>query len=104
MAFSGCIRENQMIPLNLPHPPPLICGDVPPVDSTPAGYAALIAQYGLVVPPLDEFIAIGDRHTYRQEGRWRVLTPRYRPADTVVAHLEFALKNQGVDLAVLNAL
>lgn len=36
--------------------------------------------------------------------RWRILTPRYLPSATVTAHLEFALRHEGVDLAVLNAL
>lgn len=93
-----------MTPLNLPDPIPLICGDLPPANSRPAGYAALIAAFDLAVPPLDQFVAIGERHTYRREGAWRVLTPRYDPSPTVRGHIEFALKHEGVDLAVLNAL
>ncbi len=93
-----------MAALILPDPIGLICGEYPPANARPAGYAALIAAFNLAVPPPDQLIAIGDRHTYRREGRWRVLTPRYQPADTVVAHLEFALRHQGVDLGVLNAL
>lgn len=76
---------------------------VPP-RAVPAGYAALIAGFDLRVPLPDEMVAIGERHTYRREGRWRVLTPRYRPDDTVAGHLGFALRHEGVDLAVLNAL
>lgn len=76
---------------------------VPP-RAVPAGYAALIAGFDLRVPLPDEMVAIGERHTYRREGRWRVLTPRYRPDDTVAGHLDFALRHEGVDLAVLNAL
>jgi Fic family protein len=48
-------------------------------------------------------IAIGEKHTRRQVGRWSILTPRYRPAETIRAHLDFALRHEGVDLAVLNA-
>lgn len=81
-----------------------ICGEALPPDSRPAGYAALIAAFHLEVPPPDELIAISERHTYRREGRWRILTPRYQPAETITGHLEFALRHQGVDLAVLNAL
>jgi Fic/DOC family protein len=75
-----------------------------PAAARPAGYAALIAAYSLKVPPPDALMAIGDKHTIRREGRWYITTPRYRPADTVAAHLEFALRHEGVDLAVLNAL
>src|ERR1700677_2636367 len=93
-----------MTRLNLPVPVRLICGDLVPPRARPAGYAALIGAYELAVPAPDELVAIGDRHTYRQEGHWRILTPRYQPAETIIAHLEFALRHQGVDLGVLNAL
>ena len=93
-----------MTRLNLPDSVRLICGDLVPPRARPAGYAALIGAYELAVPAPDELVAIGDRHTYRHEGRWRILTPRYQPAETIIAHLEFALRHQGVDLGVLNAL
>jgi Fic family protein len=35
---------------------------------------------------------------------WKVLTPRHKPEDSLSGHLTFALKYEGVDLAVLNAL
>ena len=94
----------RMAALTLPDPIGLICGEAIPAETRPAGYAALIAAHRLTVPPPDELIAIGQRHTYRREGRWRILTPRYQPAETVAAHIEFALRHQGVDLSVLNAL
>ena len=93
-----------MAPLILPDPIGLIAGHILPAHARPAGYAALIAAFGLRAPAPDELIAIGERHTFRHEGRWRILTPRYQPADTTVGHLEFALRYQGVDLAILNAL
>jgi len=93
-----------MTTLILPDPIGLICGEALPVGTHPAGYAALIAAFRLTVPPPDELIAIGERHTYRREGRWRILTPRYQPSETIAAHIEFALRHQGVDLAVLNTL
>ena len=91
----------------LPHPArqPLAVANVPtPVGTQPAGYAALIAAFDLQVPAPDEMLIIGTKHTLRREGRWRVLTPRYRPSDTIAGHLEFALRHEGVDLAVINAL
>ena len=40
-----------------------VCGE-PLLERThPVGCAALIAAYGLRVPPPDEMVAIGDRHT-----------------------------------------
>ena len=75
-----------------------------PATTRPAGYAALIAAFDLNVPPPDEMLAIGTKHTLRREGRWRVLTPRYSPAETIAGQLEFALRHEGVDLAILNRL
>jgi Fic family protein len=75
-----------------------------PAAAQPAGYAALIAAHDLSVPPPDALVAISDKHTLRQERQWRILTPRYRPAATIGGHLEFALRHEAVDLAVLNAL
>ena len=75
-----------------------------PTQTQPAGYAALIGAFGLEVPLPDELVAIGEQHSYRRAGRWRILTPRYQPAQTVAGHLAFALRHEGVDLAVLSAL
>ena len=93
-----------MAQLVLPNPIGLIAGESVPANAEPAGYAALISAFDLKVPAPDELIAISDRHTFRTEGRWTVLTPRYRPPATVIGHIEFAMRYQGVDLAVLNAL
>ena len=69
-----------------------------------AGYAALIAGHGLSVPAPDYLCAIGTKHKKYQKGRWQLYTPRHRPADTLQGHLTFALKYEGIDLAVLKAL
>ena len=89
--------------LNLPDHVTTVAGVSAPLAAQVAGYAALIAAYNLPVPPPDQMIAIGDTHTMRRRERWRVLTPRYRPEGTIAAHLDFALRHEGVDLAVLNA-
>lgn len=78
--------------------------DEPPAHSRPAGYAALASAFGLAAPRPDTLVAVGERHTYRLENGWRVLTPRYWPGDTVEDHLEFALRYEGVDLALLHGL
>ena len=93
-----------VVALDLPANVSVIAGETMPAAARPAGYAALIAAFGLRVPPPDALLAIGEKHTLRQEGRWRILTPRYRPDDTIRAHLEFALRHEGVDLGILNAL
>ena len=93
-----------MQPLTIPADLAAI-GNFPiPADALPAGYAAIMAAFHLDVPPPDQLLAISEKHTLRREGRWRVLTPRYRPPETIVGQLEFALRHEGVDLAILNAL
>ena len=69
-----------------------------------AGYAALIAGHALLVPLPDSLCAIGARHRKCEQGRWRLFTPRHKPDDTLQGHLNFALKYEGIDLAVLKAL
>jgi hypothetical protein len=76
-----------------------------PERATPAGYAALIDAYGLRVPLPRTLSATGEHHRLRAEaGGWRILTPRYAPSPDLEAHLTFALKYEGLDLAVLKRL
>ena len=72
--------------------------------ATLAGYAALIAGHALSVPLPDYLCAIGLKHRRQDKGRWHLFTPRHKPDDTLRGHLTFALKYEGVDLAVLKAL
>ncbi len=75
-----------------------------PEAAVPAGYAALIDAYNLSVPVPRMLAAIGSRHkTYEADG-WRIYTPRHQPAAELGGHLTFALRYEGVDLAVLKAL
>lgn len=75
-----------------------------PERGRPAGYAALIDAYGLSVPLPLTLSAIGSRHKVFNEGGWRILTPRHEPEASLEGHLTFALKHEGVDLAVLKRL
>ncbi len=75
-----------------------------PEKATPAGYSALIDAYGLSVPLPRTLSAIGQRHRVTEEGGWRILTPRHAPRPTLDGHLTFALKYEGLDLAVLKRL
>ena len=75
-----------------------------PVAATPAGYAALIRAYTLRVPLPRTLSATGDRHRRIDEAGWRIYSPRYAPKPTLEGHLTFALKHEGLDLAVLKRL
>lgn len=75
-----------------------------PERATPAGYAALIDAFGLEVPLPRTLAAIGERHRILEQDGWRILTPRHAPHPTLEGHLTFALKYEGLDLAVLKRL
>ncbi len=75
-----------------------------PEAATPAGYAALIDAYGLAVPLPRTLSAFGQRHRIVEQDGWRILTPRHAPHATLEGHLIFALKYEGLDLAVLKRL
>jgi Fic family protein len=75
-----------------------------PEVALPVGYAALIDAYNLLVPLPYKLSCIGHSHRKREEGGWVYYTPRHTPAPTLGGHLAFALKNEGVDLAVLKSL
>ncbi|MBL8212606.1 MAG: Fic family protein [Bryobacterales bacterium] len=75
-----------------------------PERATPAGYAALIDAYSLRVPHPRTLFATGGHHRIREASGWRILTPRHAPAATLEGHLTFALRYEGVDLAVLKRL
>ncbi|MGY2051633.1 Fic family protein [Methylobacterium sp. JK268] len=75
-----------------------------PETAIPVGYAALIEAFGLTVPVPITLSAIGSRHkVYRADG-WHIYTPRHRPRADLAGHLTFALRYEGLDLAVLKAL
>jgi hypothetical protein len=75
-----------------------------PEAARPAGYAALIEAYDLPVPLPLTLSAIGERHRIVERDGWRILTPRHAPQATLEGHLTFALKHEGLDLAVLKRL
>jgi hypothetical protein len=79
-------------------------GRVLPEAAILAGYAALIEKYDLKVSLPPRLAGIALRHHPTSTEAWRLLTPRHAPEDTLIGHLEFALKWEGVDLAVLSAL
>lgn len=95
-------RENQRIALKSA-PMAAHYGPVP-AQSRPIGYAALISHFQLDAPRPETLSAASDRHTYREQPGWRIVTPRYWPGDDIIAHLEYALRAEGVELPVLSAL
>ncbi len=91
-------------PFHLPARVVSVMGQTVPDGTRPIGYTALAAAYELDVPAPDVLFAISERHSLRTEGRWSILTPRYRLPDTFVSHLAFALRHEAVDLGLLAAL
>ena len=77
---------------------------LPEQNAKIAGYAALVGRYELRAPLPLILSAIGEKHKKYELDGWQVFTPRHAPEDSLYGHLVFALKYEGVDLAVLNAL
>jgi Fic family protein len=75
-----------------------------PETAVPAGYAALIDAYKLPVPVPRLLCAIGSKHRVIEQDGWRIYTPRHAPEASLEGHLTFALKYEGLDLAVLKRL
>lgn len=75
-----------------------------PETGAPSGYAWLIDRFGLEVPLPPQLTAIAGRHHPHSTNAWQMLTPRHAPEDSLAGHLEFALKWEGVNLAVLSSL
>ena len=75
-----------------------------PEVAPPAGYAALIAACDLAVPLPLVLSAVGQRYGSGECDGWRLFTPRHAPRATLEGHLTFALKYEGIDLAVLKRL
>jgi hypothetical protein len=77
---------------------------LPEPDLQLAGYSALTNIYDLNAPLPNQLCAISKQHRNYTEGKWRIFTKRYKPDDTLGAHLSFALKYEGVNLLLLKSL
>ncbi|MFC7667675.1 Fic family protein [Hymenobacter humi] len=87
-----------MIPTSFSRSVTVFHGRTAPEPGTLVGYGALIEALQLAVPlPRDVALISTKRRQYHVTG-WRVFTPRHQPADTLWAHLVFALKYEGLDL------
>jgi hypothetical protein len=72
-----------------------------PTPAALAGYAALVEAFSLKVPLPRRLSAIGHKHRLQEADGWRIFTPRHRPEPSLGGHLTFALKHEGIELAVL---
>jgi hypothetical protein len=75
-----------------------------PKRAIPVGYASLIDAFELAVHVPINLAAIGSRHKVYQADDWKLYTPRHQPDASLTGHLTFALRYEGLDLAVLKAL
>ncbi len=75
-----------------------------PEKAIPIGYAALIGAHNLQVPLPRTLSAVGPRHRLYKADGWAIYTPRHAPSLDIAGHLTFALKYEGLDLAVLKSL
>jgi hypothetical protein len=75
-----------------------------PEEAILVGYSALLHAYNLNVPIPRILYAIGKQHKKFEQDKWHILTPRYAPSPTLEGHLTFALKYEGLDLALLKRL
>ncbi|HLX91946.1 MAG TPA: Fic family protein [Puia sp.] len=68
------------------------------------GYGAIINYYDLQIPLPDLLALVSEKHRQYQTIEWQVFTPRHSPEDTLMGHLTFALKYEGIELGVLKKL
>jgi len=68
-----------------------------------AGWAALVKTYGIDVP-VRHFSCVSGKHVggnKRTEGNWEIFDKRYKPDDSLEAHLNFAMRHEAIDLLVM---
>jgi len=69
-----------------------------------AGYSALIHKYELEVPLPETISAISNKHISYTEGKWKVFKIVQEPDQSLLGHLIFAFRYEGVDLLILKKL
>lgn len=69
-----------------------------------AGYSALINRYDLEVPLPELLSAISEKHRSYTKGKWQVFRTVQEPDPTLLGHLTFAFRYEGVDLLILKKL
>jgi Fic/DOC family len=74
-----------------------------PEETRIAGWAALVQALG-VKGPVRKPASVSAKHvsrSFRDEEGWRIFDKRYWPGDTFGNHLNFALRNENLDLLIL---
>ena len=75
-----------------------------PEEGYLVGYGAIHKAFDLQATLPDILALISQKHKQYETEEWIVFTPRYMPDDTLMGHLTFALKYEGVDLGILKKL
>lgn len=73
-------------------------------DGFLVGYSNLIQRYNLNVPLPFKLSVINNNSQKSEFDGWQTFPLKYKPEDSLKGNLTFALKYEGVDLGVLNAL
>lgn len=68
------------------------------------GYGALHRACDLQTPIPDIIALISQKHKQYETEEWMVFTPRHMPEDTLMGHLTFAFKYEGIELGILKKL
>src|SRR5580704_9739595 len=74
-----------------------------PEETRIAGWAALVQTFG-VKGPVRKPASVSAKHvsgSFRDGGDWRIFDKRYWPGETFGDHLNFALRNENLDLLIL---
>lgn len=79
-------------------------GRLAPEEGWLAGYGALIQFYQLDIPIPDRLVLISTKRKQYETDSWLILSSRHKPEDTLSAQFTFALKYEGVDLAIFKVL
>ncbi len=75
-----------------------------PEEGYLVGYGAIHRAFDLRAPLPDILALISQKHKQYTTEEWMIFTPRYMPEDTLMGHLTFALKYEGIDLGILKKL
>ncbi len=68
------------------------------------GYTALTADYSLSIPKPSKLSIVSTKNRKAQTPQYQLYPSIYQPEETLLSHLTFALKYEGINLLVLNRL
>jgi Fic family protein len=69
-----------------------------PEEGSIVGYCALIHYYDLFMPYPNQYALIAKKNKRYNTEEWRVFPPIYQPKETLYAHIQFAIKYEGINL------